>query len=778
MNTNELNDMKINYYSKIILILFLILNVSLLEAQDLNKSQGAANDFYFTLTGKSDNVKNYIILNKNEDFQSYVFNYENGGFIMISGKTNEIIAFSEVSEYNLKGLENSKIIAGDFKRIDVVNNSIAQKTTTQIAKKAGDQMDPLLTDVWGGVNCKDDNGNTVYPSNYYTPSHCSPGCVAISLAQVLHFYEWPNKGVGNQVYGENYSGNYKRHQAFFDGVDYDWNNMLDEYMNKPSTDAQQKAVGELMYHTGVALQMNYEPSGSTSNINKTPFVYKNFFRFTSHYEDASWTDFWTRLYDNIQQGRPVPVAVDASRTGDGHVFVANGYKEVDGKPFYYINWGWYDNNGINGWYNIQGWTSTSPGYNTITGATFDVLPNPEIVSIDKTGSGNNFTIKWEVSDKLKWQEFTLEQKVDQGDWEELATNISQKEYTVSNPSGKVYQFRVKAKVDGNYYTDSWSEIEIFSVEGGYNGIVNFGGNQYAYARQTPDNDLDFTGDYTFETWIKLMDGNSNGNIILDQQYAFGLELTEVTGSNYAVKFISHGSGEELVSNKNGSKIQNNQWAHIAVSKSGNAIKLFINGVMTDEYTGSDFNLASSNSALNIAEKYRGGYASHIKAEMDQIRLSKTGRYSGSFTPNQNVHFAVDDKTIAYFAFQDVHNVRLKDKAYNLSVIVSNTSGNAEWTFEFTEQVLSNKDFALLQNTLNIYPNPVANNRFKINFDNNLDFGDIEVNMFDLIGKKVPIRINLDSFNSWNVLLQDLNSGIYILQIKGNGFTASRKIIVQ
>lgn len=770
--------MKINYYNKIILFLFLILNFSLLEAQNLNKSQGAANDFYFALIGKSGNVKNYIILNKNEDIQNYVFNYENGGFIMISGKTNEIIAFSEVNEYNLKGLENSKIIAGNFQTISVVNNSIVQKTTTLAAKKAAAQIDPLLTDVWGGVNCKDDEGNTVYPSNYYTPSHCSPGCVAISLAQVLHYYEWPKRGVGNQVYGENYSGNYKRHQAFFDGVNYDWNNMLDEYMNKPSTDVQQKAVGELMYHTGVALQMNYEPSGSTSNIDKTPFVYKNFFRFTSHYEDVSWSDFWTRLYDNIQHGRPVPVAVDASRTGDGHVFVANGYKEIDDKPYYYLNWGWYDDNGVNGWYNIQDWTSASPGYNTITGASFDVLPNPQISEINSSGFGNDFTVNWIVSDKISVEEYTLEQKVDQGDWTELATGISQKEYTVGNPSGKVYQFRVKAKVDGSYYTDSWSEIEVYSADGGYNGIVNFGGSQYAYSHQTPDNDLNFTGDYTFETWIKLMDGNSNGNIILDQQYAFGLELTEVTGSNYAVKFISHGSGKELVSNKNGSKIQNNQWAHIAVSKSGNAIKLFIDGSVMDEYSGSEFNLSSSNSALNIAEKYRGGYASHIKAEMDQIRLSNTGRYSNSFTPNQDVHFAVDDKTIAYFAFQDVHGVRLKDEAYNLSVIVSNTSGNAEWTFEHTGQVLANEDFELLQSTLNVYPNPIINNRFRILFASELDLGDIEINMFDLTGRKVPIKIGQGSFKSWNVLLQKLSTGIYILRIKGEGFTANRKIIVQ
>ncbi|MCK5788943.1 MAG: C10 family peptidase, partial [Chlamydiia bacterium] len=121
---------------------------------------------------------------------------------------------------------------------------------------------PYLTDVWGGVNCVDDTGARVNPTNYYTPSNCSAGCVAISLAQVLNYYEWPKTGTGNQVYSDNYSGSLKRHSAFFDSVEYDYANMLDEYMRNSSNDTEQKAVGELMYHTASALQMNFEPTGS------------------------------------------------------------------------------------------------------------------------------------------------------------------------------------------------------------------------------------------------------------------------------------------------------------------------------------------------------------------------------------------------------------------------------------------------------------------------------------------------------------------------------------
>ena len=211
-------------------------------------------------------------------------------------------------------------------------NSIIKSTKTKLAIvfsllstfAFSQTIEPFLTDVWGGVNCVDNNGNEVYPGNYYTPSHSSAGCVAISMSQVMHYYKWPIEGVGSNVYSENFNGSLERHASFFDSIEYDWSNMLDEYMGKASTTIQQQAVGELFYSAAVALEMDFEPSGSTSNINKTPFVYQNFFRYTSHYQDVTWPSFWSKVKENVLAGYPVPIAVSASRTGDGHVVVANG----------------------------------------------------------------------------------------------------------------------------------------------------------------------------------------------------------------------------------------------------------------------------------------------------------------------------------------------------------------------------------------------------------------------------------------------------------------------
>ncbi len=740
--------------------------------------KNTADKFYFNLKGINSNIKNYYTLNRNEKVKNHIINYSKGGYIIISDK-NQIIGFSETNEYKIEGSPLENILSKNYIKANSNTFKLQLKSASnKTSAKAAATVDPFLTDIWGSVNCYDENGSSIYVGNYYTPSHSSAGCVAISLSQVLYYYQWPKIGMGSNVYAENYSGSLVRHTSHFDNIEFDWTNMLDEYQGKPSTDMQRKAMGELLYSAGVALQMNYEPTGSTSNINKTPFVYENFFRFTSHYEDVTWSSFWERLQENIQNGFPVPIAVDASRTGDGHVFVANGYKEMDGKPYYYLNWGWYDDNGINGWYNIEGWTSSSPGYNTITGAAFDVLPNPQIVEINKTGSGNDFTINWIVSDKISVDEYTLEQKVDQGDWEEVASGITSKNYTIVNPVGEVYQFRVNAKIFGTYYLNSWSETEVFAVEGGFDGYGEFGGNQYAYARQTPDYKLDFTNDYTFETWIRLKDGNLNENIILDQQNVFGFEITDVVTNDYSVKFKSHSSGLELNTSSTGTKLSIDEWIHIAVSHAGTQTKLFVNGTLRDENSGNGFNLISSNSALNIGEKYHGSYSSRIKADLDQIRISKSARYTSNFSIIKENQFKVDENTIAYFNFQNVHKVRLKDQAHNLSVIVKNEPGFVDWKFYKTDAVLANEDFELIRSSLSVYPIPVNNNQLNISFEGELDLDDVKINLFDLTGRKIKITTKSNAFNKWSLHLNNAKSGIYILQIKGKGFYATKKIIVQ
>ncbi|MEN8136920.1 MAG: C10 family peptidase [Bacteroidota bacterium] len=659
--------------------------------------------------------------------------------------------------------------------ITTTNNNNIAKTTQEYG--------PLLTDTWGGVKCVDDTGVSVYPLNYYTPNHCSPGCVAISLAQVLNYYEWPKTGTGSNVYQDNYTpckdceASSKIHTAFFDSVEYDYANMLDEYKYKASTDIQQEAVGKLVYHVTSALQMNFEYYGSTSNVNKVPFVAENFFRFSGHYEyPDSYALFWEKMKDNLKAGNPVQTAIEASRTGDGHAIVVDGYRESDG--LYHINWGTYNDwNVKNGWYDIENWTDASPGYNRITGALLDMYPVPQISSVESEDGTSDITVNWITSEFVNHNEYTLEQRVDGGEWELVSDGITGKFYSIVNPTGNVYQFRVKAMTNGSYYDDSWSEIEVFAVNGGYNGYVSLGGDQKSFARQTTNGDLDFTGDYTFETWIRVDESCSDKDVILDQENVFAFEVNDVTATSYSIDFTAN-SGAKVST----SELVFDEWIHIAVSHSGSFTKMFVNGTLRSESTDSGFNLSKSDKALNFGERYHSGYSGKLNADLDQLRISSIARYSSDFTPSQKEHFDVDANTITYLTFQNVHGVRFKDSARKLSFILKDDALSLDWEFEETENELSNDDLELIASLISVYPNPVVVSNFiKVSITENdlLNSKAIKFNLFDLNGKKLELNSSSEiSSNKWTLQLPSINTGIYILQIDGGNFKMNRKIIIE
>jgi len=771
--------------------IIMVVNIVLLLCYSSAFSQGVsvamvakAHSFFLETTGENSPVNTIILLDRESLLKNYVFNFKTGGFVIVqeNSPVYTVLGFSKEGSFST---ENNLFLAGRGEKAEVFNyidtlfsNSNLSSTTQSL--KSSNTINPFMTDVWGGVNCKDADGNTVYPTNYYTHNHCSPGCVAIATSQILNYYEWPIKGVGNNVYSDNFNGSQLRHESFFDNTTYDWANMLDKYYGVNSTSIQQQAVGTLLKQVGVALQMDFEPTGSTSNLNKVPFILENFFRYSGRYELISWSSFWQSLYDDMQLQRPVPLAVKASVSGDGHVIVANGYQEIGGLPYYYINWGWWNNNNINGWYYLQGWNPGTSGYNTVEAAIFDILPEPEITSIAPNGNANDFIVSWAVSDQVNYSEYILQQKVDQGNWEDVATGIIEKDYTISNPTGQVYQFRVRAKVDTIYSADSWSETEVYAVNGNYNGYASFEGSQNAYARQTPDFDLNFTSDYTFETWINLQTGNQNGNCIFDQQDGYALEIADVTASDYSVIFKNHSNTiDELASITTGIKLPIGQWQHIAVSKSGNIAKLFINGELRDLNSNGTFTLKASNYALNFGEKFRGSYTSFIKADLDQIRFSDIGRYLTDFIPNRNAEFSLDNNTSLYCTFQDVHKVRLKDNAHNLSIIVKNEVNHVTWDFEFINSTLSTQELRYFSNCIKIYPNPTSDYiNFEIDESIQNKISDLTYSLYDLTGKQLKSGKLGNEFNQpYSLNIESLKSGIYTFNIKGEYFTTTIKLII-
>ncbi len=73
--------------------------------------------------------------------------------------------------------------------------------------------------------------------------------------------------------------------------------------------------------------------------------------------------------------------------------------------------------------------------------------------------------------------------------------------------------------------------------------------------------------------------------------------------------------------------------------------------------------------------------------------------------------------------------------------------------------------------LNFYPNPVSNGKIYITSKSSLDK---EISIFDVLGKKVLQTV----LNSKELNIANLSPGVYIIKIKEDDATATRKLIVK
>lgn len=161
------------------------------------------------------------------------------------------------------------------------------------------------------------------------------GCTATAMAIKMKFHEWPIVGYGSHSYSDIRGNVQYSHSANFGAHTYDWSQMP-----LTSLTAANSQVAWLMYHCGIAVNMDYEvgASGAWPNADET----NTHFRYRGTTEKTSGHDTPTR--DSVRGAAPVVLS------SSSHTVCVCGYRDTL-SPYYYINAGW--NGGSNGWYNLD-----------------------------------------------------------------------------------------------------------------------------------------------------------------------------------------------------------------------------------------------------------------------------------------------------------------------------------------------------------------------------------------------------------------------------------------
>ena len=310
----------------------------------------------------------------------YVFNFDGGYMIMAADDVAQpVLAYGEEGNFDADHISDglAYYLRHYARQIEyaVTNN---MEATPEIAEQweqmrsqgfikgeratRGD-VAPLISTNW----------NQDYPFNYYCPTgHGGPGgrayagCVATAMSMVMKRWNWPDHGQGSHSYTPE---GYPTQSVDFESAYYDWNNMPNNINN-----SNYQAVALLMYHCGVAVDMQYASDGSGAHSQDVPDAIANYFRYTTHaarldrslYSKYEWEEV---LISNLQEG--FPLYYSGAEGNSGHAFVCCGYRESDRK--FYFNWGWSGFN--NNYFAIDALNTYSGNFNDYQSTIVDMIPD-------------------------------------------------------------------------------------------------------------------------------------------------------------------------------------------------------------------------------------------------------------------------------------------------------------------------------------------------------------------------------------------------------------------
>ena len=323
---------------------------------------------------------------KNRDNLFYIFNFSRKpGFIIISGNDNvyPILAYSTESNYKLsdtkpdaftdwmQSLKDQIIFVTEqkIKANKKIQNLWIYYSNPDFkpAKKNTKDVSPLLTTTWN-QGC---GYNALCPETSTGGScgHVWTGCVATAMAQVMKYNNFPVSGEGSHSYTHYVYG---EQSADFENTIYDWANMPDGSGNAE--------VAKLMYHCGVAVNMDYGPSGSGAYSSTAASALKTYFKYsrnlilTSKYSYTE--DNWARLMRaEIDSGRPM--YYQGRGSSGGHAFVLDGYQGTD---FFHFNWGW--GGSYNGYFYLNDLTPGGYSFTSSQGAIVGIQPRDSYPGLD------------------------------------------------------------------------------------------------------------------------------------------------------------------------------------------------------------------------------------------------------------------------------------------------------------------------------------------------------------------------------------------------------------
>ena len=348
----------------------------------------------------------YTAYAENGQAAFYVFALQPKGFVIVSAddRAKPILGYSTESNFtaqlpdglmtffdNYKAGFSQMFANNDERTAEAVTDWTSLEETGMLnSRKANRSVEPLLASIWNQTDLYN-NMTPEDPISVYS-GHCKSGCVANTMSQIMRYWEWPRTGEGSHgYYADTNYGNYGWQEADFGSATYHYE-LMPDFLDFASPQAEVDATALLEYHAGVSVEMMYGPNASGAYSENVGLAMENHFRFGSdcwHSYQENLDSWEENLMANLEAEMPLYYA--SSGPDGGHAYVVDGF---DDWSFFHVNWGWggFDN----GYYAIDGFYLTFYSFPYWHNAVFNLHPvdeyydapmavaNIEAVALDKT----------------------------------------------------------------------------------------------------------------------------------------------------------------------------------------------------------------------------------------------------------------------------------------------------------------------------------------------------------------------------------------------------------
>lgn len=182
-------------------------------------------------------------------------------------------------------------------------------------------------------------------------SPCLTGCVGVAMGQIVNYHRYPTNPIGEVSYY--WAGGMRNYSVDLSEYAFDFDNIIDDYEVDSATEAQIKAMNDLIYCCASSVESNWGLSVTTAQSKLLPEKLIKHFDYSNEsgvvnskfFTVSEWSSL---LYSQLEKGLPVVISANKVSAEIGHAFICDGY---DGNGYFHINWGWGGN--FDGFFNIS-----------------------------------------------------------------------------------------------------------------------------------------------------------------------------------------------------------------------------------------------------------------------------------------------------------------------------------------------------------------------------------------------------------------------------------------